>query len=89
MENVCECRIGRGAHLRSIRIVDIVILPVQQIQKLDNNTPLFMNLITELRIEQNRRAGLISSVGGQIAWTKGTQAQTPRKTFVIVQRDPR
>ncbi len=54
MHNVSECRRGCWRYSGDIGVIDIVIVAVKQIQKLGRNAPLFVDVITDLSIDQYR-----------------------------------
>jgi hypothetical protein len=61
VEDVCECRRGCWRYLGIIGVVDVVVAAVQQVQKKWPKSPVLMDSITNLPIEQCYCFGAINS----------------------------
>ncbi len=62
-------------------------MAVKEVQDFDGEMPRFVDLKASFRVEQNRFAGLIQAIGGQVAWAKITQPEAGRKSVEIMQCD--
>lgn len=54
MENICECRRGCRRYSGNIRVVNIVIAVVKQIQKFERDAQCVVNFTTDFRVDQRR-----------------------------------
>lgn len=52
--NVCEFRDACGRYAGDIRIVNVVIEPIEQIQEFGFNAPMIVDSIADFRVEQRR-----------------------------------